>query len=303
MTILLALRRGIRVVNQSKRLWFIFYAALTLVAVVPAAALMTIAFHSLGHSAWAAELGRRLDLEWIGELVAAYGAMPAGPVAAAVAGIFLISALAHLFLLGGAIEIFARRQWFSAALFFGGCGRNFWRLFRLALYCLVLLAAVVCINIGLAAIGDKIWGKGSEATPLIHWSWFRAAVMLLLAGLLNLIFDYTAIYLVAEDSRKPFRRLWRTVRLVFSNFSRTAGLAVVLWGIWVLLIGAYFGISQLFPQQSVGAVLLLMLVRQVLVLARIWSRLLFYASQCEMYDGITGADSQLVKAPAAIIAP
>lgn len=296
MTIRLALRRGMRVVNRTKRLWFIFYAALTLAAALPAAALMTIAFQSLGHSAWAEQLGRRLDIEWIGELIAAYGALPVGPVVVAVMGVFAISAVAHLFLLGGAIEIFARRQWFSAALFFGGCGRNFWRLFRLALYCLILLAAVVGINAGLAAIGEKIWGKGSEATPLIHWGWFRAAVILLLLGFLNLIFDYTAIHLVAEDSRKAFRSIWRSCRLVWTNFGRTVGLAAVLWAIMLALMTAYSGIMQLFPQRSVGAVLVLLLAQQVMVLGRIWSRLLFYASQCEMYDGLASATSQ----PAAV---
>ncbi|MGC9946883.1 MAG: hypothetical protein ABSF64_10990 [Bryobacteraceae bacterium] len=275
--------------NRTKRLWFIFYAALTLAAVLPAAALMTIAFQSLGHSAWAEQLGRRLDMEWIGELIAAYGGMPMGLAVAAMAGVLAISALVHVFLLGGAIEMFAKRQWFSAGVFFGGCGRNFWRLFRLALYCLIPLAAVVGINIGLAAIGEKIWGKGSEAAPLIYWSWFRAGVMLLLLGFVNMVFDYTAIRLVADDSRKAFRGMWRTFRFVWTHLARTAGLAVVLWAVMLGLVAAYFGISQMFSQQSVGAVLLLLLVRQVLVIGRIWSRLLFYASQCEMYDGLAAA--------------
>jgi hypothetical protein len=287
MTIGLALRRGMRVVNRTRRLWFIFYAALTLLAVLPAAALMTIAFQSLGHSAWAEQMGRRLDLEWIGELMAAYGEMPVGPVMAAAIGIFVISILVHLFLVGGAIEMFSRRQWFSAALFFGGCGRNFWRLFRLALYCLVLLAAIYGINAGLVAIGNKIWGNGSEAAPLIHWSWFRAAASLLLLGLVNLIFDYTAIQLVAGDSRKAFRSIWGTCRLLWFNFGRIAGLAAALWAIMALQIAAYFGVSQLFPQRTLAAVLALLLVRQAMVLARIWSRLVFYASQCEMADGLT----------------
>jgi hypothetical protein len=289
MTIRLALRRGMHVVNRSKRLWLIFYAALTLAAILPAAALMTIAFESLGHSAWAEQLGRRLDLEWIGELMATYGELPIGPVMAAAIGVLAISMLAHIFLMGGALEMFTRRQWFTAALFFGGCGRNFWRLFRLALYCLVLLAAVVGINIGLAAIGEKIWGRGSEATPVIHWIWFRAAVMIALLGSLNLIFDYAAIYLVAEDSRKAFRSIWRACGFLWRNCGRTAGLAALLWAIWVWLIAAYFGISQLFPQHTLVAVLVLLLVRQLMVLGRIWSRLLFYATQCEMYDGIAHA--------------
>jgi len=289
MTIRLALRRGVRVVNRAIGLWFLFYASLTLVAALPAAALTAIAFHSLGHSAWAETLGRRLNLEWIGELAAVYGAMPVQPVMAAAIGAFAISAVVQLFLLGGALEIFAKRRWFGAATFFGGCGRNFWRLFRLALYCLILLAAVYGIDAGLGAAAEKIWGQGTEATPLIHWGWFRAALDLLLLGWLNLIFDYTAIHLVAEDNRKPFRSLWRTFRFTWTNFGQIAGLAAVLWIIRLALTAASVGITQVFPQLSVGAVLVLLLVRQGLVVGRIWSRLLLYASQCEMYDEIAEA--------------
>jgi len=107
--------------------------------------------------------------------------------------------------------------------------------------------------------------------------------------LLNLVFDYTAIHLVAEDTRKAFRSMWQSFRWLWTHLGRTAGLAAVLWVIMLALIAAYFGIAQAFPQRSVGAVLVLLLLRQVMVLGRIWSRLLFYASQCEMYDGLTGS--------------
>jgi hypothetical protein len=286
MSILLALRRGMRALNRAKRLWFIFYAALTLAAVLPAAAFLAIAFQSLGHSTWAAQLGRSFDLEWIGELLAQYGGMPADPVLPVLAGIFLISAIIHLFLLGGAIEMFARRQWFSAASFFRGCGRNFWRLFRLALYSLILLAAALGVRAGLAAIGRKLWGEGSVAAPLIYWSWFYTAVTLLLLGVVHLIFDYAAIRLVAQDSRQAWRGLWRACRFVWRHFGPVARLVAALWIILLALTAIYFGISKLFVQTSVAAVLVLLIVRQAAVLARIWSRLLFYSSQCEMYDAL-----------------
>ena len=277
------------VVNRAKRVWFIFYATLTLLAALPAAALMTIAFQSLGHSAWAEQLGRSFDLEWIGELIARYGVLPAYPVLANLVCVLALSVVVHLFLLGGVIELFAKRQWFSALLFFSGCGNNFWRLVRLALYCLILLAAVAGVSFGLAAIGRKLWGEGSVAAPLIYWNWFRSAVSLFLLGVVNLIFDYAAIRLVAEDSRQSFRGVWRACRFVWKNFSPAARLALVLWMIMLAQLAFYFGLSNLFPQTSVGIILMLLIVRQAVVLARIWSRLLFYASQCEMYDTLTPA--------------
>ena len=80
MTITEALRRGVRTVNRSKRLWFLFYAVNTLTAGLIAAAAMTVPLHTLGDSAWARQMAANLDLQWIGELAAAHGSLPTLPV-------------------------------------------------------------------------------------------------------------------------------------------------------------------------------------------------------------------------------
>jgi hypothetical protein len=290
MSVSTSLRRGVYAANRAKKLWLIFYAALTLAAAIPVAGLMGVVFASLGHSAWAEQLGRSLDIEWIGELIAAYGAMPAQPFMAEMVGALAISSLLHVFLLGGALDLFVARQHFGAADFFAACGRYFWRLFRLALYSLIAYGIVMGLGAALAAIGDKVWGEGSEAAPLIHFGWFRAALVLLLLGLVNLIFDYASIRLVAENGRKPFRLALGSFRFVWRHFGATSRLAAALWAIKLAIVAVYFGVSRLLPQASMGPVVLLLLVRQVTVLARIWSRLLFVASQAEMYDGLTGTD-------------
>ena len=59
-----------------------------------------------------------------------------------------------------------------------------------------------------------------------------------------------------------------------------------LWLIALFCLGAYTGISQVLPQTSMALVFLLFLVRQGAVLARAWTRLLFYSSQCAMYTNL-----------------
>ena len=136
-------------------------------------------------------------------------------------------------------------------------------------------------------MGDKIWGEGSEATPLVYWGWARFALLLALAGLTGLIFDYARIKLVAADSRKTIRAAIGAVRFVFGNFRKTAGLYVVVWAIALVLLAAYYGVSRVVSQTSLGLVVALFAIRQAMVLAKGWTQLLFYSSGAEMYAGLT----------------
>lgn len=287
MTISEALRGGIRALNGRKRLWFWFYGVTTIWAVAIAAPAIGVLFSSLGESEWAERMAGNFDLQWIAEVAAQKGGLPFLPLLVTAAAVFAISAIAHVFLLGGAIQLFCARQEFTLGGFFEGCGRHFWRFVRLALVSALFYAVVWGVNRGLARVGEKIWGEGSEATPLMYWGWGRTAVLLALVGLTGLIFDYARIKLVAADSRKAFRGAIGAVRFVFANFRKTAGLYVVVWAIALVLLAAYYGVSRVLTQTSLGPVALLFLVRQAMVLAKGWTQLLFYASGAEMYAALT----------------
>ena len=260
----------------------VFYAAATLPAVIGAAVVMTVPFNSLGRSTWAIALGNNLDASWIAELIA-QSTVPALPILAAVVGLAGLAGILQLFLLGGTLQIFGVGEPFTAAAFFGGCGRHFWRLVRLALFSLIFFVAAGAIGAGLNMAGLKIWGEGSEASPLIYWSWFRIVALACMLGLCSLAFDYAAIRLAVEDSRKSVRAYLGAFRLVWRARFRTVGLYFVLWLVVLLFFGAYLGVAQLVPQTSLVLVFLLFLVRQVTVLARVWCRLLFYSAQCALY--------------------
>jgi hypothetical protein len=249
---------------------------------------MTLFFHSLGHSAWAEQMGRSFDLQWIGEAIAEYGRMPALPVLAAAVGVYLILEVGRLFLLGGALRLFCARETFTLEGFFAGCGRYFWSFVRLGLLSLVFYAVAIAAARLLAKIGQAMWGEGSVAGPLIYWGWFRLAVLLCLVGYVGLVFDYARIRMVA-DCPKAFRAMRWSFRFVGANFKRTAGLYIVLRAIVLLFIAVYFGLSRVVAETSVAALTLLLVFRQILVLARTWSRLLFYASQFELYDALETA--------------
>jgi hypothetical protein len=280
MTIREAMRRGVRTLSRSKRVLLLFYVATTAAALFITAPVIAIAFKSLGDSAWAREMTGNLDVSWLSELSAA-GALPGTPITVILIGTGALSIIVYLFLLGGALQVFC-----TGEPFFAGCGRNFWRLVRLTLISLVFYAGVLVAYSRIGAVGRKIWGEGSVDTPLMYWGWFRAAVVLCLFGLVNLVFDYARISLVAEDQRKALHATVAATRFVWKNFRGTAGLYGVVCVIAALFFAAYLGISHSFAQTSLGLVLLLLLVRQAMVFAKIWSRLLFYTAGLEMYTAL-----------------
>ena len=287
MTIRAALRGGIQALDGRKRLWFWFYGVTTIWALAIAAPAIGVLLASLGESAWAEQMAGNFDLQWIGEVSAQTGGLPFVPLLVAAIAVFTISAIAHVFLLGGAIQLFCAREEFTLGAFFQGCGRHFWRLVRLALVSAPFYAVVGALNNVLGRVGNKIWGEGSAQTPLMYWGWGRTAVLLGLVGLVGVIFDYARIKLVASDSRKAFRSALGSVRFVFANFRKTAGLYVVVWAIALALVAAYYGLSRVVTQTSIRMVVLLFVIRQATVLAKGWTQLLFYASQAEMYAGLT----------------
>src|SRR5215831_211552 len=268
-TIFQALRQGVRSLQRARSMLLVFYAAATFPAVIGAAVVMTVPFHSLGHSTWPIALGNNLDVSWIAELIA-QSIVPALPMLAAVLGLAALACILQLFLLGGTLQIFAVGEPFTAAAFFGGCGRYWWRLVRLALFSLIFPAVAIAIGVGLNWAGNKIWGEGSKASPLIYWRWFLVAVLACLLGQCSLAFDYAAIRLAGEESRKSVRAYLGAFRFISRAPLRTMGLYTVLWLVALLFLGAYFGVSRLVPQTSLALVILLFLVRQATVFAKLW---------------------------------
>ena len=286
MTASSALLAGIRSLNRRKRLWFWFYGVTTLWALAIVGPVMALLFASLGQSAWAGQMAANFDLQYVAELMFAKSVLAWSPLLAAMIAVALMAAVAHLFLLGGALQLFWSDEEFSMAAFFRGCGRYFWRFVRLALVSALFYAAVMILNSLLSRAGNKIWGEGSEQTPLVYFAWFRTVLLFALCGLVGLIFDYGRIRMVAADSPKAFRAAGAAIRFVFSNFGRTTALYLSVWALLVVLLAVYRGVAGIIGQASLGLVVLLFLMRQAMVLARVWVQLLFYSGQAEMYRSL-----------------
>jgi hypothetical protein len=281
MTIRNAFGEGARSLRRAPRVCWIFYAATTAPALIVAAVLLAIAQTGLGNSAWTHALGANLDASWISEMTAQYGGMLVAPLPALMMGGLGIFAVVYILLLGGALEALC-----AGGRFWAGCGAHFWRLVRLAVFAAICAVPVMILNALLNKVGEKAWGEGSAEAPLIYWAWFRHAVLYGLLGLVNLAFEYGAIRLVMEDSRKAWRALMAAFRLIARHPGKTIGLYLLLSIVLLLVVVTGFAVSRLVPQTTVAAVLLLFLFQQAAVLSKIWIWLLFFPAQAAMWESI-----------------
>jgi hypothetical protein len=279
------------------RMCLVFYVALTAAALLAAGSAIMVAFHSLGSSAWAEELTRNLNVQWIGELIAGPGWLPMLQILPVLAGVFAISLMVDLFLLGGALHLFCARERFSLGAFFAGCGRNFAALIRVGLVSLIFYGAAAWLWFGLSSLGDRFWGRGSEAAPLVYWSWLSAAAGLCFFVCINLAFDYARIRVAALERPKAWRCAWDALRFVRANCWPTVSLYLGLWLIVLLGAALYCGVARLLSAPAAGAVILLFGVRQFAAFGKVALRLLFYSAQFELFDALTPKPAAMEPAP------
>jgi hypothetical protein len=285
-----AVLRGARAVLRARRMALLFWLytlAFALAGVLPALALL---YGSLGHSLYAYRLLDNFDIQWVAEMLYATRGVPVDLFAMLAAVLGAGYVLLSTFLAGGAVTVFASPEGrYRPGLFYEGCGRNFGRLFRLLLVSLVVYGLVLAANAGLATLSRRVWGQGMEERPLVIFGWFRTGVTILLLLVVNMIFDYAKIGVVVEDQQRASRAAMRSTGLVFRNFGR-AGTTYGMVALAVVLLAVVGGaLTGILPRNEAVWMGLLLVLQQALILGRIGIKLLFFASQLEMYRGMTPA--------------
>lgn len=287
MTPVKAILHGVRTVNSAKRLVVLLWLALLLLAALAAQPLAGAISNSLAHSKWAQELIRGLDPSWITETIGASRGYvnPSLPGTLGIA--FLFALVAHLLVAGGAISVFAaddRR--YTAARFFEGCGRYFWRFFRLLIYALIPLGAIFALNSLLNLAQEKLWKDGMVETPLFYATRARVALLLFLLILLGMVVDYARVRLVVEPGRSAIRAFHWSARFVARHFWKCFSIWILLIGLGALFFLAYDLLARLSSAAGASGVFLLLVVQQLYIASRLWLRLTLWSSQTEMYFGL-----------------
>jgi hypothetical protein len=220
-----------------------------------------------------------------------------GPVVLGVSGVYLFL---WTFLAGGILDRYARGRPTRSQGFFGACGVFFFRFLRLA----VLMALVYCLLFLYVHywLFDRFYDYVTrdldvERTALM-WRGALYAIFGALLVLTTMVFDYTKIRAVVEDRRSMLGAFGAAMRFVRRHPVATVALYLLNGLSFVLVVALYWLVApgagttgfSMWAGFAIG---------QVYLLARLWVKLLFLASQTAFFQGAL-AHAGYTAAPAPI---
>jgi hypothetical protein len=303
-----ALADGIRRVNRAPALLAGVWVLTLLVSLPLAAALRGMLADHLGQSLAADTAASGVNYDWMQEFseqasgigvtfrptIIGFAAVldnlsafmdrtsrPAAIVGAAVAYILL-----WLFLAGGILDRYARDRALRAHGFFAACGVFFFRFLRLA----AAQAAVYGFLFGALHpwLFDRLYPRLIHEVSVERTAFLTRLVLYIVFGLLvaaaAMIFDYAKVRAVVEDRRSMLGAINGAVAFVGRNLGATVGLFAADFALFAIVVGAY---ALVAPGAAGGVVRtwIAFAIGQVYVAARLWVKLVFWASETALFQG------------------
>lgn len=270
---------GLKTIFSKGKLWLLLYALNFLFAIFLVYPLSGFLGTKLGHTLAADTLFKGFDFSIANDFVQEYGDAFGVIMNQSIFGIILYLLLS-VFLVGGILNIFkANEKAYSLTSFWSGGGKYFWRMFRLAIYFLLIQIAVFVLFFMLFA---TLTAGGLERFhnegEIIQRGLIILPIYLLVATIFFMIHDYAKIHVVATDKSFLFQPIKQAFGWVFKNFSQT----FLLYLLNLLTFGLLFFIY--IKLDGGTAMLLVFLIGQFFVLARIGTKLLNLASATKLYQ-------------------
>ena len=190
-----------------------------------------------------------------------------------------------IFLAGGIIDRYARDRATRSHGFFGASGTYFFRFLRLAVVMWIVYAFLFGAVHGW--MFDRLYGALTRNLNVERTAFFERVVLYVVFGILlagcNLIFDYAKVRAVVEDRRSMLGAIIAALRFVGQNLASTsilyaADVLLFLGAVaayWLLAAGAGSGGLWIWIGLAVG---------QLYVLARLWVKLVFWASETALFQ-------------------
>lgn len=191
---------------------------------------------------------------------------------------------------GGLLEVLSSRDGqFTMRRFWAGAGTYFWRFVRLWGISLAAYAAIFVVYfVVLGVIGHAESTATTEASGAIK-RWMATGLLVVAFGLVNLVFVYAKIGTVINGSQKMVRETVRASRIVVRNFLSISSLYVLIAVLGVAAFALLAVLRGLAVQSSLTMVVIALLLGQLAIAARLWSRIVLYAAQLHLYREVAPA--------------
>jgi hypothetical protein len=199
------------------------------------------------------------------------------------------SAIAYLlvwaFLVGGILDRYARNRPTRAAAFFAACGVYFFRFARLA----VFAAAGYWLLFGVLHrwLFDAFYPWATRDVNVEQTAFvLRMTLYVLFVAALaafNLWMDYAKVRAVVEDRHSMVGALMASFRFIRRHPSQTIGLYVTDGVLFLAVLALYSGFAPAAGRAD-WSMWLGLAVSEIYLLARLWVKLVFYASEVSLFQ-------------------
>lgn len=297
---------GITEANRSGKMILLLLAAnilLSLPVVVPI--FLLIVFTGGGTLEADKLLADKLDVVWLIDVFNhQFPGAALETVASQVGVLLLVMGLGYLLLntlfAGGVIGVLNSADGlFTMRKFWGEAGAHFWRFFRLMLISLFFYGAAYGIYALLRWPIDNADERASAFESVVYKRWAAMALLVLMFAFVNMVFDYAKLATVVHNDRGDrkgmFRETARALRFALRNFFNAFGLylLIALAGLGVFLVFNYLRWSV--DQSSAGAVLSAILLGQIAIASRMWTRLVFYSAEMHLFKKLSPASAAMIE--------
>jgi hypothetical protein len=208
------------------------------------------------------------------------------PLASTIAGVTAAWLVVWSFLSGGVLDRLARARRTRSHGFFAACGVHFWRLLRLGAIAWLAYAVLFRYVHGWIfrnALERLTRDVTVERTAMAY----QVAGYLLFGALLvacNIVFDYARVRIVVEDRRSALGGLLAGGRFLRRHLGPALGLYALNALAFLVLISVYALVAPGAPGAGLSVVVALA-VGEAYIMARLYLKLLFYASETALFQG------------------
>jgi hypothetical protein len=283
MSVLSAFRTGLTEAVRAVKLFFLCFVVMLLLA-FPSGFL----FHSTMEAAFDSSMTLTsprsgLDYTAIHDLLHAHGEA-ISTVARLLTPIAALGALLNLFLAGGIFEILIHGMKFSLGTFFRGCGCYFGRFLRIWLILAgISITAFFLLSAGGAALLSALNAEADSERTVILRSLAVMGALAIPFLLLLLASDYAKVSAVIGDTQSSWNAVGDGLIFLIKNFVGAISLRALFLAIVLLCGAAYWELEGILTANSLLKMVGLVLLQQLFVGVRLWSRLAAYAGAIAFY--------------------
>lgn len=284
--ILKSLKSGFVQMWANRRMVLIFYFANLLFGLLVMLPFRAILNKFAGHSLLSTKLGGLMDMDFLFEFIK-HNSSALSMLTALLLMVSVVYWLFALFLSGGAFAVFATGEKYSSTLFWGSAAKYFGRFIRLVLLSVPVFVLLFCLQFLESAIERILFGS-DPYQYISYWGrWIKLGLRYISILLFGLVLDYARIHVIVMDQLKMRISLWKGIKFAFKNFSRTFGLAFLLFFIGVVALVIYNPLANVLSAPKTFVVIMLFMLQQLYLFFRMMLRLTLYSSQTHLYKTLS----------------